>query len=255
MPLQPKPFKSPPKKYQPRGTPVLYEDHDIIVVNKAGGLLSVSYDDEHRDTAYDRLFDYVRKGNSKSRARIYMVHRIDRDTSGVLLFAKTPEARAYMLEEWKNFKKQYVALVYGHPHPPAGEIISYLAEDENHRMYSVPEGGEGQYAKTGYEVIRTSKKFSLLNVDLFTGRKNQIRAHFSEKGFPVVGDKKYGDPKDRSGKRLYLHAHSLEILHPFTKQAMTFNAPIPPAFEALLSGVSLLKRPPLSGKKARAKRR
>lgn len=250
---QPKPFKSSPKKYQPRGTPVLYEDHDILVVNKAGGLLSVSYDDEHRDTAYDRLFDYVRKGNRKSQNRIYMVHRIDRDTSGVLMFAKTPAARKYLLDEWKNFSKQYVALVYGHPDPAEGEIVSYLAEDAQHKMYSVPEGGEGQYAKTAYRILRESKKFSLLKVDLFTGRKNQIRAHFAEKGFPVVGDKKYGDGNDRSGKRLYLHAETLTIRHPFTHQEMTFHAPIPPAFEALLTGVALPKRPPLPGRKPRTK--
>ena len=233
----PKPFKSPPKKYQPRGAPVLYEDRDLLVVNKACGLLSVSYDEKHRDTAYHRLFDFVRKGNPKSKARIYMVHRIDRDTSGVLLFAKTPQARSYLLDEWKHFSKQYKALVYGQLHKPEDELVSYLLEDEKHVMQTVEAGVQGaQYAKTAYKVVQTSKKFSLLDIDLFTGRKNQIRAQFAEIGHPVVGDKKYGNVPVVTGKRLFLHAAELTIKHPHSKDKMTFKAPVPPAFDAMLTG-------------------
>ncbi len=217
---------------------MLYEDHDLLVVNKACGLLSVSYDGDHSDTAYDRLLHYVRKGNPRSKARIYMVHRIDRDTSGVLMFAKNPAAREFLLEEWKNFSKQYVALVHGHLHPPEGILTSHLAEQEGHIMVSVPESEGGQFAKTGYSTVQTSKKFSLLTVDLYTGRKNQIRAHLSEQGHPVVGDRKYGADRPMMGKRLYLHAATLQIVHPHTKQSMTFTAPTPAAFEALLTGQS-----------------
>lgn len=238
MSTSPKPFKAPPKKHQPRGTPVLYEDHDILVVNKASGLLSVSYDEAHNDTAYDRLLFYVRKGNVRSKARIHMVHRIDRDTSGVLMFAKTPQAREFLLEEWKQFSKHYVALAHGHLHPPEGVITSYLAEQKGHVMVSVPESEGGQFAKTGYKVVQQSKKFSLLEIDLYTGRKNQIRAHLSEKGHPVVGDRKYGRGMPMMGKRLYLHAATLQIVHPHTKEPMTFTAPTPLAFEALLTGQS-----------------
>ena len=238
MSISPKPFKAPPRKHQPRGTPVIYEDHDLLVVNKACGLLSVSYDEAHNDTAYDRLLYYVRKGNIRSKARIYMVHRIDRDTSGVLLFAKTPQARKFLLEEWKNFSKQYVALVHGHPNKKEDILTSHLAEQEGHVMKSVPESEDGQFAKTGYKVVDYSKKFSLMTVDLYTGRKNQIRAHFSEMGHPIVGDQKYGAHMPRMGKRLYLHAAHLEVIHPFTKEPIVFDAPTPPAFEALLTGQS-----------------
>jgi len=232
-----KPFKPAPKKYQPRGAPVIYEDRDIIVINKACGLLSVSYDEKHRDTVYHRLFDYVRKGNHKSKARIYMVHRIDRDTSGVLLFAKTPQARRYLLDEWKNFSKRYSALVYGQLREPEGEMVSYLVEDDNHVMQTVEEGVEGaQFAKTAYRVTQTSKKFSFLEIDLFTGRKNQIRVQFAEIGHPIVGDQKYGHVEVVTGKRMFLHAAELTIKHPFSKEQMTFKAPIHPAFDAMLTG-------------------
>lgn len=238
MSKTPKPFKAPPKKHQPRGTPVLYEDHDILVVNKACGLLSVSYDEAHNDTAYDRLLYYVRKGNVRSKARIYMVHRIDRDTSGTLMFAKSPQARKFLIDEWKNFSKQYVALVHGHPNKREDIITSHLEEQKGYVMKSVPESEHTQFAKTGYRVIDHSKKFSLLTVDLYTGRKNQIRAHLSEMGHPVVGDRKYGADKPMMGKRLYLHAATLQIVHPHTKEPITFSAPTPPAFEALLTGQS-----------------
>lgn len=232
----PRPFKAPPRKHQPRGTPVLYEDHELLVVNKACGLLSVSYQDDHTDTAYDQLLHYVRKGNIRSKARIYMVHRIDRDTSGVLVFAKTPAVRKFLIDQWKTFSKRYLALVHGHPMPPEGILSSYLAEREGHVMVSVPEGQGGQFAKTGYKVIQQSKKFSLLDIDLHTGRKNQIRAHLSEQGHPVVGDRKYGAARPVTGKRLYLHAATLRMIHPATREPVTFTAPTPPAFEALLTG-------------------
>jgi len=232
----PKPFSAPPKRFQPRGTPVLYEDHDLLVVNKACGLLSVSYESDHTDTAYDRLLNYVRKGNIRSKSRIYMVHRIDRDTSGVLVFAKSPQARTFLIDEWKNFSKKYLALVHGHPSPAEGIITSHLAEKKGYVMVSVSKSEGGQFAKTGYRIVRQSKKFSLLDIDLHTGRKNQIRAHLSEKGHPVVGDRKYGADMPKQGKRLYLHAATLTLVHPVTKEPMTFTAPPPPAFEALLTG-------------------
>jgi tRNA pseudouridine32 synthase/23S rRNA pseudouridine746 synthase/23S rRNA pseudouridine1911/1915/1917 synthase len=221
---------------------VIYEDHELLVVNKACGLLTVSYEDEHTDTAYDRLLHYVRKGNIRSKSRIYMVHRIDRDTSGVLLFAKTPQVRKVLIENWKSFSKQYLALVHGHPSPSESVITSYLAEQKGYVMASVPETEGGQFAKTGYKVIQQSKKFSLLEIDLFTGRKNQIRAHLSEKGHPVVGDRKYGIDMPRMGKRLYLHAARLNMVHPYTQEPITFSAPTPPAFEALLTGTTVPKK-------------
>jgi len=229
----PKYFKSPPKKYQPRGLPILYEDHDILVVNKMSGLLTVSNEKVRENTAYFLLNNYVRKGNQKSRNRIFIVHRLDRDTSGIIVFAKNENGQRYLQNEWQGFSKKYYAVVHGTLPKKVSVITSYLAENRVHKMYSVDDPEKGKLAKTGYKVLRESKKYSLLEIDLLTGRKNQIRVHFSEKGFPVVGDKKYGE-KENGIKRLTLHAASIAILHPFTKEKMSFETKVPAYFKSLL---------------------
>ncbi len=222
-------FKRPPKKHQPKGLSILYEDRDILVVNKSSGLLTVSNAKVRDSTAYFLLTDYVRKGNAKSRNRIFVVHRLDRDTSGVLVFAKHEAAKRFLQAEWHDFSKTYHAVVHGKLPEKEGVITSYLAENQAHRMYSVRDPKRGKFAKTGYRVVRETGKHSLLEIDLLTGRKNQIRAHLSEKGFPVVGDRKYGKGQYGS-KRLSLHASSLVLVHPHTKETMTFTAPLPPRF-------------------------
>ena len=185
-------IKSPPKKYQPRGLSILYEDHDILVVDKINALLTVSTEKVRENTAYYRLNTYVRKGNPKSRNRVFIVHRLDRDTSGIIVFAKNEKAKRYLQEEWHGFKKKYYAVVNGTLPKREGVITSYLAENRAHKMFSVDDPEKGKLARTGYKVLRESKKYSLLEIDLLTGRKNQIRVHFSEKGSPVAGDEKYG---------------------------------------------------------------
>jgi tRNA pseudouridine32 synthase/23S rRNA pseudouridine746 synthase/23S rRNA pseudouridine1911/1915/1917 synthase len=236
MPKNEKNFKSPPKKHQPSGLSILYEDHDILVVNKISGLLTVSTEKVREKTAYYRLNTYVRKGNQKSRNRVFIVHRLDRDTSGIIIFAKNENAKRFLQEEWPGFKKKYYAVVHGILSKKEGVITSYLAENRAHKMYSVNDPEKGKFAKTGFKVLRESKKYSLLEIDLFTGRKNQIRVHFSEKGFPVAGDKIYGE-KDKGIKRLTLHAASLTILHPTTKEKMTFETTVPAYFESLVNSV------------------
>jgi len=200
-------FKSPPKRYQPRGLSILYEDHDILVVDKRSGLLTVSTEKVRENTAYYLLNTYVRKGNQKSRNRVFIVHRL---------------------------KKKYYAVVHGTLSKKEGVITSYLAENRAHKMYSVDDPEKGKLAKTGFKVLRESKKYSLLEIDLLTGRKNQIRVHFSEKGFPVAGDKMYGE-KDKGIKRLTLHAASITILHPYTKEKMTFETTVPAYFKSLVN--------------------
>lgn len=227
-------FKKVPKKYQPRGLAVLYEDRDILVVDKVSGLLTVSSEKVREDTAYYRLTDYVRKGNKKSRNRIFIVHRLDRDTSGVIVFAKNEAAKHYLQKEWHRFQKKYYAVVHGTLVEKEGIVISYLAENHFHKMYSVNDPKKGKLARTGYKVIRESKKYSLLEVDLLTGRKNQIRVHFSDRGYPVAGDRKYGQ-KEKGVKRLSLHAASITLLHPHSKEKMTFETEIPAYFESLLN--------------------
>ena len=233
-----KEFKPPPKKFQPRGLPVLFEDHDILVVNKMSGLLTVSTEKVRENTAYYLLTTYVRKGSQKSRNRIFIVHRLDRDTSGVLVFAKNENAKRYLQEEWHGFVKKYYAVVCGALPKKEDIITSYLVENRAHKMYSVNDPEKGMLARTGYKVLVESQKYSLLEIDLLTGRKNQIRVHFSEMGVPVAGDKKYGEKergKDKEIRRLALHAASITILHPSTKEQMTFETKIPAYFKKLVN--------------------
>ena len=226
--------KTPPRKHQPMGLSILHEDHDILVVDKISGLLTVSNEKVKENTAYYLLNNYVRKGNPKSRNRIFIVHRLDRDTSGVIVFAKNEKAKQYLQKEWQSFTKMYYAVVHGTLPEKEGVITSYLAENRIHIMYSVDDPQKGKLARTGYKVLRESKKHSLLEIDLLTGRKNQIRVHFAEQGCPVAGDKIYGK-KEKGIKRLALHAASITILHPHTKEKMTFEAKVPAYFRSLVN--------------------
>jgi tRNA pseudouridine32 synthase/23S rRNA pseudouridine746 synthase/23S rRNA pseudouridine1911/1915/1917 synthase len=205
-----------------------------LVVDKISGLLTIGNDKVRENTAYYLLNKYVRKGNQKSRNRVFIVHRLDRDTSGIIVLAKSENAKRYLQEEWHGFKKKYYAVVHGALREKEGVISSYLVENRVHKMYSVNDPEKGKLAKTGYKVLRESKKYSLLEIDLLTGRKNQIRVHFSEKGCPVAGDKKYGE-KEKGIKRLTLHAASIKILHPHTKKKMTFETRVPAYFKSLVN--------------------
>ncbi len=227
-------FKAPPKKFQPQGLTILYEDRDILVVDKVSGLLTVGTEREKENTAYFRLTDYVRKGVQKSKNRVFIVHRLDKDTSGVVVFAKNEEAKHFLQEEWSGFKKTYYAVVHGRLEAKEGIITSYLAENSIHKMYSVADPQKGKLARTGYKVRRESKEYTLLEIDLLTGRKNQIRVHFAEKGSPVAGDKVYGI-KGKGIKRLTLHAFSITLVHPHSKEEMTFESKIPGYFQAFFN--------------------
>ncbi|MBU1863098.1 MAG: RNA pseudouridine synthase [Candidatus Omnitrophica bacterium] len=226
-------FKRPSKKFQPRGLAILFEDHDILVVDKRSGLLTVSTEKVRENTAHYLLNEYVRRGNSKSRNRVFIVHRLDRDTSGIIVFAKNENAKRYLQDEWQGFKKIYAAVVNGTLPEKEGVITSYLAENRAQKMYSVDDPKKGKLARTGYKVLRQSKKYSLLEIDLLTGKKNQIRVHCADKGCPVVGDKKYGGNKN-SMKRLALHAVSISLVHPYTKEKMTFTTKMPDYFTSLV---------------------
>ncbi|MBC8192421.1 MAG: RNA pseudouridine synthase [Candidatus Marinimicrobia bacterium] len=233
-PFETKKTKKPSKRHQPRGLTILFEDNDILVVDKMSGLLSMSNAKTRDRTAYFVLNNYVRKGNAKSRKRIYIVHRLDRDTSGVLVFAKSEKNKRYLQEEWKNFSKKYYAVIHGNLDEKEGILSSYLAENVVYKMYSTEDQKVGKLAKTGYKVLQESKRYSLVEIDLITGRKNQIRVQFADINCPVAGDKVYGDSA-KGIKRLTLHAGSINIKHPGTKQRMTFEAKIPSYFQYLLN--------------------
>ena len=230
-----KKFKQSPKRFHPKGLNIIFEDHYIIVVEKRSGLLSVSNAKVKENTAHYLLSQYVKKGNQKSRNRVYIVHRLDRDTSGLLIFAKTEEAKQYLQDQWKKFKKKYFAIVYGILTEKEGLITSYLAQNSMYRMYSVKDPEKGKLSKTNYKVIKESKQYSLLLVTLLTGRKNQIRVHFSEKGHPIAGDNSYGEFKNiKDFKRLMLHSCFLRITHPVSKEEMIFESSLPAPFTALV---------------------
>ncbi|HLO89745.1 MAG TPA: RluA family pseudouridine synthase [Lentimicrobium sp.] len=218
-----------PKKHQPKGLTILYEDRDILVADKSHGLLTIGCEREKERTAHFILNDYVKKGNERSKNRVFIVHRLDRETSGVIIFAKNQETKFFLQDNWNEFTKKYVAVVHGRFQEKSGVITSYLMENKAFKVYSTNDTVNGKYAKTGYNVLKENVDYSLLEINLFTGRKHQIRVHLSERGHPVAGDKLYGSP-EKCAKRLALHCSSLTIIHPFTKKEMCFETGIPGQF-------------------------
>ncbi len=171
----------------------------------------------------------------KSRNRVIAVHRLEREMSGILVFAKSEAAKNFLIENWSNFDRKYIAITHGIFEKPEGTISSYLKENSIFRVYSVQKSEEGTLSKTTYKVLKSSSKFSLVEIKLRTNHKKQIRVHCADIGHPIVGDKIYGDKSDKGSTRLALHANSLSILHPFSKEKMKFVTPIPLFFKTLLS--------------------
>jgi RluA family pseudouridine synthase len=220
-------------KRQPGGLAIHYEDKDLLVVEKPAGLLTVGTDNNKTRTAHYLLNDYVRKGNPKSRNRVYVVHRLDQDTSGLLIFAKSEQAKKFLQEHWAETQKHYLAIVHGRLVPDAGRITSSLAENAAHNVYSTPDPAKGKLSHTDYRELRAAKGLSLLDIHLVTGRKHQIRVHFAERGHPLVGDKKYGQDKPVA-RRLALHASSISFTHPFNGRTLHFATGLPDDFARLL---------------------
>jgi len=224
-----KPIKPVPHRHRPQGLTVLYEDQDIIVIDKSAGLLTVKANYEKQRTAQQILTDYIRKGNARSRRHIFVVHRLDRETSGVLVFAKSFKAMENLKQQWSSVIKKYVAVVHGVLTEKSGTITSYLAENADYEVFSVEDPAKGELARRKYRVIKEAKKFSLLEIELLTGKKNLIRVHLFESGHPIVNDDKYGN-KGKIGGRLALHSQSLTINHPPTGKSLTFAAKAPEYF-------------------------
>ncbi len=227
----------PGAKHLPKGLVIIEEDRDILVVDKPPGLLTIGTDKEKSRTAYFILTDYVRKGCSRSKKRLFIVHRLDRDTSGILIFAKTPEAKLHLQGHWDETKKKYLAVVHGKCQKSSETISTYLAESTAHRVYSTSDATKGKLSHTSYTVLKETKDFTLLEVDLLTGRKHQIRVHLADIGHPVVGDRKYGKG-DETHKRLALHAISVSFAHPFSGKQLTFETRVPPYFTHLVGSLN-----------------
>lgn len=228
---------------------MVYEDDSLIVVEKGVGLLTVpTFAGSNETSVFSLLKHYVRQDNP--RAGIYVVHRLDRETSGLLVFAKTPELQEYMRTYWRQLvsKRTYIALAEGIITPAEGKITTWLTEDKRTtRVYSSNEDNGGKIAITNYKVIRRTepetddvdnakKPYSLVELNLETGRTNQIRVHLSGIGHPVVGDRKYGSGAPSSLDRLALHARILEFIHPVTEQTLHFETPVPREFLHVFHG-------------------
>jgi len=233
---------SPNRKFLPHGLVILHEDRDILVIDKPAGLLTMGTDRDKTRTAYFFLTDYVRKGYSKSRNRIFIVHRLDRETSGIVIFAKNVEAKFRLQDQWKETEKKYLAVVHGQCAQKSGTVTTYLAENKARIVYSTSDKSKGKLSRTGYKVLKQTKDFTLLELDLLTGRKHQIRVHLAGIGHPVVGDQKYGKG-DRDRPRLALHARSISFQHPFSGQRLTFDAPVPVFFNQLVGNMDIQARP------------
>lgn len=221
-----------PAQAQKNVLDILYEDSDFIVINKPAGLLSIASDTEKELTAYHLLTDYVKLQNPQN--RIFAVHRLDRETSGVLIVAKNEKIKFALQDNWADLvsDRAYIAVVEGRLKEKSGRIRSWLKETKTLLMYSSPKAGDGLEAITNYKVLNEAPEYSLLDVHLETGRKNQIRVHMKELGHSVAGDKKYG-AKTNPLKRLGLHAYKLEFKHPFSDKVLCFEAPAPHSFTAL----------------------
>ena len=211
---------------------LLYEDEHLLVIEKSAGLLSVATEKENEETAFSILKSYVKK--SHHRAELYIVHRLDRDTSGILMFARTKEIQKKLQDNWENAvtKRIYYAVVEGNVQMVEGEIVSSLKENKALTMYSSKTPGDGQKAVTRYRVLKSNGRYTLLEVSLQTGRKNQIRVHLQDIGHSIAGDKKYGAATDPLG-RLGLHAGILEFFHPATGKCLHFESSVPRVMEKL----------------------
>lgn len=225
---------------------VVYEDDAIIVIDKPAGLLTVATETVSERTAFYLTNRYVceadaarlkkksfREGRPLRKKTIFIVHRLDREASGLLVFAKDLETKQKLQSGWKNVQKKYYAVVEGTPKEPSGTVTSFLRENKLLSVYSTPNAHDAKLSTTRYRTLRSSSHYSLLEVALETGRKHQIRVHLSEMGHPIIGDGRYGRKTDPAG-RLGLHAFRLELSHPVSGKPLVFESPLPPLFEQVL---------------------
>ena len=213
---------------------IVYEDDDVIVINKGYGLLSVAAQNQKKEeNAYDIIRNYVKAVDPHN--KLFIVHRLDRDTSGLMMFAKSAQAQEVLRHNWNNLilERLYVALLEGYLDQDKGYIKSRLAENSQYVVYSTDNPDEGRVAVTHYKVLGMGNNLTLAQFSLDTGRKNQIRVHASDLGHPIAGDKKYGAQKNPI-HRLALHAQTLRFAHPITRKDMHFQTPIPPKFASAI---------------------
>lgn len=217
------------KRSELMGLSILHEDRDIIVINKEAGMLSIAADDPLEPNAYHQLSEYVKKEDPDN--KIFVVHRLDRDTSGVMLYAKSEEIQQALQKDWKNTVKEriYTALAEGNVEQDQGTVSSWMTESKGIKMYSNPEENGGKHAVTHYRKVLGNENYSLLEVELETGRKHQIRVHLKEIGHPIAGDKLY-EAETNPIRRLGLHATTLVLVHPGTNKLVRYTSEVPTSF-------------------------
>lgn len=187
---------------------IIYEDKELLVVDKEPGLLTISTDKEKNRTLYREASEYVKK--QFSRNKVFIVHRLDKDTSGLVIFAKNQNKKIEIQNIWENVTREYICVVEGKLPNKKGTLTNYLFEDRTHNIYVTKDKRKGKIAITEYEVLQTSKSYSLVKINIKTGRKNQIRVQLSEIGNPILGDKKYGS-KHNPIRRMCLHAYHINF--------------------------------------------
>lgn len=212
--------------------PIIFENEEFIVINKPSGLLTIPSDNEKGRTAYRMVNDYMQQKDKHS--RIFVVHRLDEDTSGVLMFAKNAKIKDILQKNWSEIvlERGYYAVVEGKMKEKEKTLTNYLAENSLNLMYVTNDKVKGKKCVTHYNVMKSNNEYSLLDVKIDTGRKNQIRVQLGHLGNHVIGDDKYGEPKDPL-KRLGLHAYKLKLIHPISKKVYEFTAEMPKEFNKL----------------------
>ncbi len=216
-----------------KGLTIVYEDEYFIVIDKESGLLSVATEKEKMETAYRRVNDYVKR--KKPDNRIFVLHRLDREVSGLMLFAKSEEIRLMMKKNWNRLLKHrlYTAVVEGRILPENGKITSWITEDKNLVMHSSSIDNGGQKSVTNYKTLYTNERFTMVTAKLETATKNQLRVHMKHIGHPIAGDKKYGS-KTNPIKRIALHSTELGMIHPVTNEEILFKSPVPKKMTMLI---------------------
>ena len=222
------------KSFHCKELDIVFEDPYLFVVDKHPGLLSMS-NNSRQQTVQTVLNRYLEKGGGRNTS--HLVHRLDRDTSGLMVYAKDVQTQQSLINGWQQLvsDRRYLALVKGEFEQPRGRVQSWLTEDKKFITHSSPVDNGGKYAVTHYKVLTSSNGYSLVECELETGRKNQIRVHMADLGHPVVGDRKYGSDEDPM-RRLGLHAYMLCFTHPVTGKHLRFETPVPFCFEKLLNG-------------------
>jgi 23S rRNA pseudouridine1911/1915/1917 synthase len=208
--------------------PILYEDDQLLFIEKPAGILTYGERGTIGTSLYKMLLDYLRE-RSKGRERIYVVHRLDKEVSGIVLFAKSEEVQQKIKEKWKETEKVYYALVEGKPKEPEGTISNWLKETSTQKMYITQQSEDAKLAITHYKVLKEFPAHTLLEVRIDTGRKNQIRVQLAGIGCPVTGDHKYGS-QDPFKRQIRLHAYQFAFHHPVSDEQLKIESPLPKGF-------------------------